>query len=238
MPNTAQLSLPLVMPAQAQKHVTVNQAFAILDTVTQLAVRDSTAPTPPEPASEGDAFIVPHGAVGVWTSRVGEIATFSNGGWSYLTPRPGWRAWDERLSGWRLFDGRAWLPNALAVSGGGAVLAARVLEFDHEIVPGTTNATLVKIPAGAQVIGVSGRVTATITGTGITGWRAGVVGSDNRYGSGLGLARNAYLAGLSGAPVTYYAPTSILLSSEGGAFASGTVRLAMHLMEISPPRAV
>jgi hypothetical protein len=65
-----------------------------------------------------------------------------------------------------------------------------------------------------------------------------VAGSDNRYGSGLGLALNSYLRGLSGAPVTYYADTPLLLTAEGGAFAAGTVRLALHLVELEPPQAV
>ena len=37
MAKTAQLDLPLVMPAQAQKHVTVNEALARLDAAAQLA---------------------------------------------------------------------------------------------------------------------------------------------------------------------------------------------------------
>ena len=36
MARTAQLDLPLVMPAQAQKHVTVNEALARLDAAAQL----------------------------------------------------------------------------------------------------------------------------------------------------------------------------------------------------------
>lgn len=238
MPSTTQLSLPLVMPAQAQKHVTVNQALSILDTVTQLRVKSSTTTTPPASANEGDAFVVPNDAGGVWAGYVGSVAVWTNGGWSYLTARPGWRAWDEGGCGWQLFDGTEWASNALATSPGGSKLAARVLEFDHTIAAGATNLTSVPIPASAQVIGVSGRVMQAISGSGLTGWRIGVSGSDNRYGSGLGTARNAYLSGLSGAPVTYYAATPLLVSAEGGVFASGKVRIAMHLLEIFPPRAV
>ncbi|MFT3973800.1 MAG: DUF2793 domain-containing protein [Amaricoccus sp.] len=238
MPSTAQLSLPLVMPAQAQKHVTVNQALAILDTVTQLRVNGSNTSTPPDGATGGDAYIVPAGATGAWVDQADSVAVWSNGGWTFLEPRHGWRAWDVGLSGWQLYDGTAWVPNALAVSAGGARIVARVLEFDHQIAAGATNLTTVLIPAGAQVLGISSRVEAALTGTALTGWRIGVAGSDNRYGSGLGLARNAYLAGLSGSPVTYYAATPLLLSAEGGTFSSGTVRLAVHLVEISPPRAV
>src|SRR6188472_674929 len=135
MPSTAHLALPLVMPAQAQKHVTVNQALTILDTVTQLRVTDSATMTPPVSVSEGDAFLVPAGAGGEWEVRRGSVAVWNNGGWAYLSPRPGWRAWDEGLSAWQIFDGEAWVANALAVSPGGARLTARVLEFDHTFAP-------------------------------------------------------------------------------------------------------
>lgn len=238
MPSTAQLALPLVMPAQAQKHVTVNQAFAILDAVTQLRVTDSVTTTPPVSAGEGEAFLVPAGAGGAWESRIGSIAVWGNGGWTYLAPRPGWRAWDVGLSGWQIFDGEAWVADAMAVSAGGARLSGRILEFDHRLLAGTTNLTASVIPAGAQVVGISGRVIEAISGSGVSGWRVGVTGSDNRYGSGLGIAKNAYVAGLSGSPVTYYSATPLLLSAEGGNFASGAVRLAVHLLEISPPRPI
>lgn len=238
MPSTAQLSLPLVMPAQAQKHVTVNQAFTILDTVTQLSVKGASNSVPPATPSEGEAFLVPEGASGLWAGRRGTVAVWSNGGWIHLVPRPGWRAWNEEQAAWQLFDGLGWISDATAVSPGGASLVARIVEFDHVIAAGTTNATAGLIPAGAQVVGVSGRVTQTIVGSGTTGWRIGVPGSDNRYGSGLGTMQNAIASGLTGSPVTYYAATPLLLTAEGGAFVSGKLRLAVHLLEVRPPRAV
>ena len=47
MARTAQLSLPLVMPSQAQKHVTVNEALARLDAAAQLRVHSSRSRCPP-----------------------------------------------------------------------------------------------------------------------------------------------------------------------------------------------
>ena len=44
-------------------------------------------------------------------------------------------------------------------------------------------------PNQAQVVGVTGRVIEAFAGPGLTGWRIGVSGSDNRYGSGLGHRR-------------------------------------------------
>ncbi len=238
MSRTARLSLPLVMPAQAQKHVTVNQALAMLDAVVQLSVVSSNLTVPPSAAAEGDSFIVPGGASGAWLGKTGAVAVWSNGGWMFLSPRAGWRAWDAARSAWQIHDGTSWVAEALAVSPGGACLRASILEFDHAVTPGGSNPTSIAIPAGVQVLGVSGRVTSALTGTGLSSWRVGVAGSSDRYGSGLGLGRNSYVAGLTGTPVTYYSDTPLLLTAEGGSFGSGAVRLAVHLVRIEPPRMV
>jgi len=237
MARTAQLDLPLVLPAQAQKHVTVNEALARLDAVAQLRVVSAAVATPPASAPEGTAYLVPAGAAGDWLGQGGKIAVRSNGGWVFVAPHAGWRAWDVAAAGYRTCFGAGWVADAFAVSPGGAGTRLRVVEFDHAIVPGASNLTSVVIPSGAQVIGVTGRVVGALTG-GLSGWRVGVAGSDNRYASGLGVAKNSYLRGLSGAPVTYYSDTPLLLTAEGGAFAAGTVRLALHLVELEPPQAV
>lgn len=238
MSRTAQLELPLVLPAQAQKHVTVNEALARLDAVAQLRVVSSTMYTPPATADDGTSYLVPSGAGSDWAGMDGRIAVRSNAGWVFLTPRAGWRAWDESRSGPLAFDGSDWVADAIVTSPHGAGTAMRVIEFDHALSAGVTNATTMMIPSHSQVIGVTGRVLVAVSGTGVSSWRVGVAGADNRYGSGLGTAANSYLVGLSGSPVTYYSPAPLLLTAEGGTFASGTVRLAIHLLTLAPPRAI
>lgn len=238
MARTAHLGLPLLAPAQAQKHVTVNEALVRLDAAAQLSVISSILDAPPAEATDGASYLLPTGAGGAWDGKADQIAVWSNGGWAYLVPKAGWRTWDEGRGGVLVFDGSAWVADAVAVSPSGAAMLWKVVEFDHVIAPGTSNATLTKVPNQAQVIGITGRVLSTISGTDLTGWRIGVSGSENRYGAGLGLERNSFLVGLSGSPVTYYADTPLVLSAEGGTFASGTLRLAMNLLQLSPPRSV
>lgn len=238
MAKTAQLDLPLVMPSQAQKHVTVNEALARLDAAAQLTVVSSAMAVPPADAPDGTSFLVPEGAAGDWLGRAGEIAVRSNGGWAFLVPKAGWRAWDAGRNGPQIFDGAGWVADGIAVTPNGSGLAAKVLEFDHVVTAGPSNTTATAIPQNAQVLGVSGRVTSAVTGDPFSSWRIGVAGSDDRYGSGLGGALNSYLVGLSGSPVTYYANTPLVLTAESGTFASGTIRLAVHLLQIEPPRAV
>jgi hypothetical protein len=238
MAKTTQFQLPLVAPAQAQKHVTVNEALARLDAVAQLRVVSSSLGTPPSTIMDGESFLVPPGAIGAWSGRAGQIAVGANGGWVFLSPKAGWLAWDESSGGRRLFDGVGWVADAVVASSHGAVTTFRAVEFDHAVVAGQTNSTSVVIPSHSQIIGVTARVIHALSGPGLTGWRVGVAGSDARYGSGLGTALNAYLLGLSGSPVTYYAPTPLLLTAEGGPFVTGSIRFALHILQIGPPWAV
>ncbi|NIB59611.1 DUF2793 domain-containing protein, partial [Agrobacterium tumefaciens] len=51
--QTARLRLPYILPSQAQKHVTHNEALQRLDAIVQLVIKDVVA-APPDNASEGD----------------------------------------------------------------------------------------------------------------------------------------------------------------------------------------
>ena len=50
------LALPLIAPSQAQKHVTHNEALALLDILVQLAVEEVQATTPPSAPQEGQVW--------------------------------------------------------------------------------------------------------------------------------------------------------------------------------------
>jgi hypothetical protein len=234
MADTTNLGLPLLAPAQAQKHVTVNEALARLDGLTQLRIASRGVMTPPNAAEDGETYAVPTGAGGDWAGKDGLLAIRSNGGWVYATPEAGWRGWiaDEYRAA--LFDGAGWVTDALAVSRNGAQSRFEVVEFDHVIGTGASSVTSVAIPQYAMVFSVTGRIKTAITGT-LTGWDLGVAGSTNRYGSGYGLAAGSWLVGITGQPVTYYADTPLELTAQGGDFAGGEVRLALHYYLPTPP---
>lgn len=93
--SSPRLGLSYLAPAQAQKHVTVNETFVRLDTLVQLSViSTSTAPQPETPA-EGDAYILPAAATGPdWSQmQAGSVAAFQDGSWRELSPNEGWSAW-------------------------------------------------------------------------------------------------------------------------------------------------
>ncbi|MCV2880989.1 DUF2793 domain-containing protein [Actibacterium sp. XHP0104] len=234
MNETTILQLPLVQAAQAQKHVTVNEGLRRLDGLVQLRLLTLAETTPPVTAAEGDCHWVPAGGVNDWAGHAGEIAMFQGGGWVFAVPQVGWRGWSVEDAAEVVFDGAAWQPGVAAISPFGAALRFRLMEFDHVIAAGAVSSTVQSIPSHAMVFGVTGRVVDTITGT-LTSWRLGADGSDNRFGSGLGLAMGSFAKGVLGAPLTGYAPMPLDLTAEGGSFAGGTVRLAVHYAELTLP---
>jgi len=238
MSETFKFKLPLLQAAQAQKHVTVNEALVRLDAAAQMRLVTISNPVPPMAALEGEAYGVPVGAVNAWDGHIGEIAVAANGGWVFLKPAVGWSAWIESQSYQAVFDGADWRPRVVAMTASGASTAQHLIEFDHVITPGTTNLTSVNIEASMLVFGITGRVVSPITGTAVTGWRVGVATSDNRYANGLGLGLNTWFRGQSGSPLTYWNPEPLLLTAEGGAFGGGTVRIVIHGLVLQYPGAV
>ena len=53
------LELPLVMPAQAQKHVTVNEALLRLDALVRTVVESRSGTVQPLSPGNGEAWILP-----------------------------------------------------------------------------------------------------------------------------------------------------------------------------------
>lgn len=93
MDTTANLDLPYIMPSQAQKHVTHNEALELLDAIVQLAVLDRDRSVPPGEPGEAARYIVATDAEGAWEGQDGRIALWRDGGWRFLSPREGWTAW-------------------------------------------------------------------------------------------------------------------------------------------------
>lgn len=102
------LSLPFIQPAQAQKHVTHNEALRILDAVVQLAVVSHTLTSAPADPAEGARYIVAQGATGTWAGQDGQLAVAQSGGWVFYTPGPGWRAFSAELGSDIQWQGGAW----------------------------------------------------------------------------------------------------------------------------------
>ncbi|UXU75560.1 MULTISPECIES: DUF2793 domain-containing protein [unclassified Paracoccus (in: a-proteobacteria)] len=111
------LGLPYLMAAQAQKHVTHNEALRILDGLVHLSVLDRDLVAPPGSPADGDRYIVASGASGDWAGWDLNVAVWTDGAWLRLPPRTGWRAWVEDENLIVTFDGGVWVgPGALPLA--------------------------------------------------------------------------------------------------------------------------
>ncbi|MBJ6126186.1 DUF2793 domain-containing protein [Microvirga splendida] len=108
MSSTPHLALPLIAAAQAQKHVTHNEALASLDALVQLAVKERNRTAPPAAPEEGDRFLVGANGTGAFAGQEGRIALFDLGLWRFFSPRAGWRAYVENEDLVVVFDGAEW----------------------------------------------------------------------------------------------------------------------------------
>ncbi|MGB5836234.1 MAG: DUF2793 domain-containing protein [Albidovulum sp.] len=234
MSNTNQLGLPLIQPAQAQKHVTVNEAFARLDGLVELVLTSVSTALPPAVVTDGVCFGVPIGAVNEWAGQEGRVAIGTNGGWEFVTPKRGWRATVLDEGGQALHDGDVWRVGLVTLSTNNAGLFISVAEIDHVLGAGPVSLSAAILPANSVVIGVTARVVVPITGS-LISWSLGNPGAVGRYGVGLGLSAGSFARGVLSQPTAFYAPEVMQLDAVGGDFAGGTVRIAAHFMEVALP---
>lgn len=100
MAKTPHLDLPFLAPAQAQKHVTVNESLYALDGLVQCAVLEMNRNDPPATPVEGAQYLIGSGPTGAWGREARGLAAWRNGGWWFSRPKPGWRIYnlaDDKL---------------------------------------------------------------------------------------------------------------------------------------------
>lgn len=105
--DTTNLELPYIMPSQAQKHITHNEALVRLDALVQLVIQ-SAANTPPASPVEGQCHAVLPAATGAWAGKAGRIAFYQDGAWIFIVPRTGWIAWFASVARQRIWTGSTW----------------------------------------------------------------------------------------------------------------------------------
>lgn len=140
MVTTPELEIVDLTEGQKNAATAVNAQTQILDALVQLWVIDAVPPTTPPVSGvvNGSRYIVPVGATGDWANQDLKVADWESG-WTFLTPRPGWRCYDARRKRMMLFLGEH--------GGGGrwqAFQATRLAELTDSTT-GTPGSSLVAI---------------------------------------------------------------------------------------------
>jgi hypothetical protein len=110
MSETIHLALPYIAAAQAQKHVTHNEALRILDALVMLAVKDRDLSAPPGSPADGDRYLVNPAGSGAFAGKDNQIAHYRDSAWDFRAPQAGWICFVEDEDIAILFDGTDWLP--------------------------------------------------------------------------------------------------------------------------------
>ncbi|SDR39816.1 DUF2793 domain-containing protein [Pseudovibrio sp. Tun.PSC04-5.I4] len=240
--TTSRLALPFIMTAQAQKHITHNEALRLLDGLVQMRIINATSTTPPSAPDEGDAYIIAAPATDVWTDWEKDVAFYTDGSWFRFPAIDGMRAWDAEASTLLVYTVGSWkaLPEALnllksaplvQVAKGplGGTTGLGVLEETLASLSGSSVATTIAIPDRSICFGVSTRTMTVITGA--TSFDCGINGEPSKFGGSLGVAAGSTNLGIIG-PQGFYADTPIHLTANGGDFTGGTVSVAIHYLSI------
>lgn len=90
-----------------------NQNWDSLDALVQATVKSVTTTAPPGSPANGDAYIVPAGATGAWTSQTNKIAVWQArtgvAAWQFYSPKSGWQVYNQADSGDYVYNGTAWV---------------------------------------------------------------------------------------------------------------------------------
>lgn len=245
MADSANLALPYLAASQAQKHVTHNEALRLLDGIVQLSVKDRNLSAPPGSPAEGARYIVASGPSGAWAGWAGSVAMRADGAWYRLIPQIGWIAWVEDESLALVWTGSAWTPLVDAI---GLIAQAAIVDVakgpagfttglavEEQLLSGLSGATrdsTIVIPDRSILLGVTSRVTTAITGA--TSFSCGIAGEPDKFGSALGISPGSTNIGVVD-PTAIYADTPVRLTSAGGNFSGGAVRIAIHYLRCAAP---
>lgn len=111
MAETPNVKITLIEQSQAQKEVTINEGFTLIDSILNNGAKDKDLATPPVSPLEGDAYIVATSPTGDWAGKAGQIAFFSQV-WRFIVPKEGISLWVNDEDKIYSYNGTAWVSNA------------------------------------------------------------------------------------------------------------------------------
>ncbi len=110
--TTPRSALPLLAAAQAQKHVTHNEALLQLDALVFARFLDRDLTAPPASPADGDTYLVHAAATGDWSGQDGAIAYAVDSAWRFYAPFAGLAAFVVDEARLIIFNGTAWVDYA------------------------------------------------------------------------------------------------------------------------------
>lgn len=147
MDRTDRLSLPLIMPGQAQKELFHNEALLALDTIVAGVVEGPSRNDPPATAIVGQCFIIGGSPSGDWSGFPDHLATFTSAGWRFIAPTIGLTLLDKSTETYATYGSSGWQT--------GQIRGSSVLIGGNQVVG--PRADPIAAPQGGQTVDVEAR---------------------------------------------------------------------------------
>lgn len=110
MTSTNNLDISFLDISVKDKETAINEGFQRVDALMNTGAISRVLTTPPASPANGDLYIIPSGATGVWGGQTGKMAFYhSNWGWVFTTPREGMQLWVNNEDVMYVFNGSAWV---------------------------------------------------------------------------------------------------------------------------------
>lgn len=116
MTGTPRLAMPFLMPGQAQKEMTHNEALSRMDIALHACAQALGLDTPPAAPELGQCWIIGNAPTGDWAGRARQFAGWTEGGWRFMQPFEGlvvWLAEEKLFAHW---DGMDWVAGVISAS--------------------------------------------------------------------------------------------------------------------------
>lgn len=114
-PTSPKMGLLLLLSAQSQPEVIVNQDLRVMEAMIGLTIVTRALTVPPGAPADGACYIPSNGSTGAWAAWDQMVAIYSNGGWIKVTPWPGLKAYvqaDDNYIRWTAIGSPVgWIPS-------------------------------------------------------------------------------------------------------------------------------
>ncbi|WP_363284260.1 DUF2793 domain-containing protein [uncultured Sphingomonas sp.] len=124
--TTARLALPMIVPGQAQKEMTHNEALALLAIAVQAQVTAVGTNVPPTDPMLGECWVVGPAPTGAWVGQADAVAGWTGGGWRFVPAHPGFTVGVAYTGRRARFSDQGWesetAPAAVVAPSGGDVI--------------------------------------------------------------------------------------------------------------------
>ncbi len=169
MTVTTNLGVTLVEQSQAQKEITINEAFTRLDSILNNGAKSKTTNTPPGSPTSGDLYIVGTSPTGAWSGKAGQLSYYDQI-WRFIAPKEGVSLWVNDEDVFYNYNGSSWV----TPSGAGTVTSVAVTTANgvSGSVANATSSAAISLTLGA-ITPSSVAATGSVTGSNLSGTNTG-----------------------------------------------------------------